>query len=75
MKKAICTIAVFAACYQLQAQDTRERSYYFENLEPRHEAKPLVAGFAKERVEERLSRGLVAAAAQDGKSVYLSWVF
>ncbi|GAB6011655.1 silent information regulator protein Sir2 [Viscerimonas tarda] len=56
-----------------KAQDTRERTYYYEVLEPRHEPKPLVEGFAKERVDEKMGRGLVAAKTQDGKAIHLSW--
>ena len=55
------------------AQDTRERTYYYEILEPRHEPKPQVEGFAQERVKENLNRGLIASLSQDGKSIYLSW--
>ena len=57
----------------LYAQDSRERNYNFEILEPRHEPKPKVEGFAKQRVEEKFDRGLVASQARDGKSIYLSW--
>jgi len=55
------------------AQDLRERTYYYEILEPRHEPKPQIEGYAQERVKENLNRGLTAGLAQDGKSVYLSW--
>lgn len=74
MKKLFCIGAVLCciAC-TLHAQDPRERHYFYENLDPRHEPKPLVEGFARERVTEKLNRGLVAAPARDGKSVYLSW--
>ena len=61
-----------AAC-ATYAQDPRESHYYYEVLDPRHEAKPLTEGFATERVTERLNRGLTATPATDGKSVYLSW--
>lgn len=55
------------------AQDLRERTYYYEILEPRHEPKPQVEGFAQERVKENLNRGLTATLAQNGNSVYLNW--
>lgn len=55
------------------AQDLRERTYYYEILEPRHEPKPQIEGYAQERVKENLNRGLTAALAQDGKSIYFSW--
>lgn len=42
----------------VEAQDLRERTYYYEILEPRHEPKPEIKGFATERVKEKLDRGL-----------------
>lgn len=55
------------------AQDPRERHYYYEILQPSHEPKPKAEGFARERVTERLGRGLIALKTSDGKGVYLSW--
>ena len=55
------------------AQDSRERIYQYEILEPRHEQKPPVRGFAEKRVTENLNRGLTAVLSQDGKGVFLSW--
>ena len=63
----VCTV-----CF-LYAQDPRERYYFYEILEPKHEPKPLVEGFAQERITEKLNRGLVAVPSRNGKSVYLSW--
>ena len=57
----------------IQAQDIRERNYYYEILQPSHEPKPQVDGFAVTRISEKMDRGLVASPAIDGKSVYLSW--
>lgn len=57
----------------LHAQDPRERHYFYEILDPRHEPKPQVEGFAAERVVEKLNRGLTVAPSLDGKGVYLSW--
>lgn len=57
----------------LHGQDPRERSYYYEILEPQHTPKPLVEGYAQERVEEQLNRGLVAAKSPDGKHILPSW--
>lgn len=73
MKKIIYFCAFLVCCGVLYAQDPRERSYYFEILEPRHEPKPKVEGFATQRIEEKLNRGLVVSKAKDGKSLYLSW--
>ena len=59
--------------FNAKSQDTRERVYYYEILEPRHEPKPKVNGFATEKIKENLNRGLTAVLAENGKAVYLSW--
>jgi hypothetical protein len=69
----IFAVMLALAIPEAKTQDQRERTYYYEILEPRHEPKPLVEGFAKERVSEKLDRGLAAAKTQDGKAVHLSW--
>ena len=51
------------------AQDLRERTYYYEILEPRHEPKPEIKGFATERIKENLDRGLTATPSADGKGI------
>lgn len=68
-------VLLLSVCAAMQgyAQDPRERNYYYEILEPRHEQKAKVEGYATERVKESLGRGLVAVPADGGKSVYLSW--
>lgn len=66
-------IALSASCLAMQAQDTRERNYYFEILNPGHEAKPQVEGYATERVKEQLDRGLVAAPKADGRGIHIGW--
>lgn len=38
----------------VEAQDLRERTYYYEILEPRHEPKPEIKGFATERVKRKI---------------------
>lgn len=55
------------------AQDTRERNYYYEILDPSHEPKPLVEGFAPTRVSETLDRGLTLVPGQKEGTLYLSW--
>lgn len=73
MKHKLLPLLILAAAPILaHAQDTRERHYYYEILEPRHEAKPQVQGYASERVKEQLNRGLTAVPAKDG-GIYLSW--
>lgn len=74
MKKHTCTwLMICLATCALYAQDPREANYYWEILDPKHESKPLVEGFAQERIVEKLNRGLSVALAKDGKAVYLSW--
>lgn len=72
MKRMIsffCLAAIMTAGY---AQDPRELLYNFEILNPDHVSKPKIDGFARERIEDRLDRGLVAMANGDN-GVYLSW--
>lgn len=66
-------LLLLCAVMRIYAQDPRERTYYYEILDPKHEYKEKVAGYAAERVKENLGRGLVAVAADEGRSVYLSW--
>lgn len=75
MKKiwSLMAIAMTFASQGLQAQDLRERNYYFETLNPGHEPKPLVEGYATERIAEPLNRGLVAAPSAEGDGIHLSW--
>lgn len=58
---------------KMDAQDSRERHYFYEVLDPRHESKSQIEGFATGRVCEKLNRGLVAVRSTDGKCAYLSW--
>lgn len=62
-------VAFVCAFCSLHAQDPRERNYFYEILVPKHEPKPLVEGFAQERITEKLNRGLAVAPSRDGKSV------
>ncbi len=74
MQKSIIILLLFLSSLNyLQAQDPRERNYFYEILEPRHEPKPKVKGFAQQRVDEKLNRGLVATLGRDLNTVYLSW--
>jgi rhamnogalacturonan endolyase len=52
--------------------DVRERYYYYENLTPAHEKKEKVTGWAANRVEEGLNRGLVAVLNEKGEH-FVSW--
>lgn len=73
MKSNLIMLCLLGLASTLNAQDPRERHYYYEILDPRHEPKPLVEGFARERVTENLNRGLTVIPARDGKGIYLSW--
>ncbi len=66
-------MAIAIALQGLQAQDLRERNYYFETLNPGHEPKPQVEGYATERIAEHLTRGLIATPSPDGNGIHLSW--
>ncbi|MBN1185966.1 MAG: silent information regulator protein Sir2 [Bacteroidales bacterium] len=57
---------------QLYTQDPRERYYMYSVLDPSHENKPKVDGWASYRIKERLDRGLIAYNIKKGE-VYLSW--
>jgi hypothetical protein len=64
-----CFAIVFITGY---AQDPRELLYNFEILKPNHAHKPMIEGFAKERICDKLNRGVVAIA-DAGNRVYVSW--
>ncbi|MDR2915872.1 MAG: FG-GAP-like repeat-containing protein [Tannerella sp.] len=65
----ICFAALGAISY---AQDARELLYNIEILKPDHARKPKVEGFAKERIEDRFDRGVIAVA-DNNNHVYISW--
>ena len=67
----LCSVLLLLSIsINMTAQDSRERTYYYEILEPRHEPKPKIKGFATERVKENLDRGLTATPSVDGKGIY-----
>lgn len=73
MKRSItlfCLVMIFATGY---AQDSRELLYNYEILKPDHASKPRIEGFAKDRIEDKLNRGVVAIDGIDNNSVYISW--
>ena len=73
MRKQI--FSLFALCFTciICAQDPRERTYYYEILEPNSEPKPKVESGAEIRVAENLDRGLTAAVTADSKGLHISW--
>jgi len=75
MKKNTFLLLIFLTPFltlSLKAQDPRERTYFYPVLKPSHENKPAVTGWAKERVSEKLNRGLTAIPTGAGK-IYLTW--
>ena len=67
----------FIFCFSLftvymYSQDARELLYNIEILQPNHAPKPKVEAFAKERIEEKFNRGIIAVE-DDNKNVYISW--
>ena len=56
----------------LKAQDPRERNYMYPVLKPTHEQKPLVKGWATQKVTEKFNRGLTVRQTAPA-TVYLSW--
>lgn len=71
LRIAISTIVIFSLC-DLHGQDSRERIYNYPVLQPRHDPKPLVEGWASERIVEKLDRGIVVQKRNDG-SMYIGW--
>jgi len=67
LKMLICTV-----CSVVLSEDLAERAYHVPVLKPKHEAKPKVTGWAKQRIEEKISRGMIAVTAS-GDKVYLGW--
>ena len=61
-----------AVAYPAAAEDPRERAYHVPVLRPKHRDKPKVAGWARQRVNERLNRGVVAVPTGEGR-VYVGW--
>lgn len=55
----LCSVLLLLSIsINMTAQDSRERTYYYEILEPRHEPKPKIKGFATERVKENLEKSI-----------------
>ena len=70
---SVCSVMALWGCLNLQAQDLRERNYYYEILQPNHAEKPKTEGFTQVKVKESLDRGLCISPSSDGKGLYLSW--
>ena len=73
MKKKFILFFLLPTFISTYAQDARELLYNFEILKPDHTDKPKIQGFAKERIQEKLNRGVIAIADENNKNVYVSW--
>ena len=73
MKKIFILFFLLPTLIPIYAQDARELLYNFEILKPDHADKPKIQGFAKERIQEKLNRGVIAIADEKNKNVYVSW--
>ncbi len=73
MKYYLLTAIICSTFALVKAQDPRERTYFYEITDPRHEPKSQVEGFADKRIEEPMNRGLTAGITEDGKGIYLNW--
>jgi rhamnogalacturonan endolyase len=61
-----------AAASTASSEDPKERQFFTPALNPKHKDKPKVSGWAKQRVEEKINRGMLAIPNKEGK-VYLGW--
>jgi len=73
IKLTIISIILLNIAHNSYAEDPRERNYHYEILNPSQQEKPLVEGFATERIKEKINRGLTAIPTKDAKGLYLSW--
>ncbi|HAR37582.1 MAG: silent information regulator protein Sir2 [Bacteroidetes bacterium GWD2_45_23] len=72
MNKIAFIFCLLLFTVQAYSQDPRELLYNIEILAPNHAFKPKVDGFAKERIEDELNRGVIAVEGEDN-NVYVSW--
>src|SRR5512139_99425 len=72
LPKSTFVLLISVAAFTATAQDPKERDYFVSALNPQHKDKPKITGWATQRSEEKLNRGLVAMPNKDGK-VYLGW--
>lgn len=60
-------LLVCAAASTAAAEDPKERQFFTPALNPKHKAKPKVSGWARQRIEEKLDRGMLAVPNKQGK--------
>jgi rhamnogalacturonan endolyase len=54
------------------AEDPKERQFFTPAPNPKHKDKPKVRGWAEERVDEKINRGILAIVNKEGQ-VYIGW--
>src|SRR5690606_11143613 len=73
-KNIFCSaMLIFAMSTLAFSQDPKERTYMYEILNPSHEPKQDVKGFAQTRVEEKFDRGLTLARIKENDAIHISW--
>lgn len=65
-------VLTLGSYHSIFAQDSRERNYLYPVLKPVHEPKPLVKGWATQRMNEKFNRGITVQQIS-AHTVYLSW--
>lgn len=65
-------VLVMVLCTFVMAQDPRERKYMYPVLDPHHDSKPKIEGFAVNKITEHLDRGVIVSIDTIGNS-YISW--
>lgn len=71
-KVVLILLLICTAASTLIAEDPRERQFFTPALNPKHKDKPKVKGWAKQRIDEKINRGMLAIPNKEGK-VYLGW--
>jgi len=71
-KVILILLLIFTAASTLIAEDPRERQYFTPALNPKHKDKPKVKGWAKQRIDEKINRGILAIPNKEGQ-VYIGW--
>jgi len=73
IRKIVLILLLFCAVASTAvAQDPSERAYHVPALNPKHKDKPKVTGWAEQRIDEKINRGMLAMPNGAGK-VYLGW--
>ena len=73
IRRILLIVLLFcAAASTAAAEDPKERRFFTPALNPKHKDKPKVSGWARQRIEEKINRGMLAVPNKQGK-IYLGW--